>query len=125
MSHPEHYEQCAVVEWWRLQYPSWSGLLFASANGLYLGGTPRQRAVRWALFEKSGGRAGVSDLMLAIAAKGYHGLWIEMKAVKGGRLSQDQAEFIADMTAQGYMAICCKGADSAIDTIKDYMREGL
>ena len=81
--HPEHDEQVAVVNWWRAQYPKFAGLLFASANGLYLGGTPRQRAVRWALFEKSGGRAGVADLMLAIAAKGFHGLWIEVKAVKG------------------------------------------
>ena len=120
---PEHDEQVAVVQWWRQQYPKFAGLLFASANGLYLGGTPRQRAVRWALFEKSGGRAGVADLMLAIAAKGFHGLWIEMKAVKGGRLSQDQAEFIADMTAQGYMAICCKGADEAIGAIKSYLDE--
>ena len=122
-AHPEHDEQVAVVQWWRQQYPKFAGLLFASANGLYLGGTPRQRAARWALFEKSGGRAGVADLMLAIAAKGFHGLWIEMKAVKGGRLSQDQAEFIADMTAQGYMAICCKGADEAIGAIKSYLDE--
>ena len=105
MSHPEHYEQCAVIEWWRLQHPAWRGLLFASANGLYLGGTPRQRAVRWSLFEKSGGRAGVADLMLAIAAKGFHGLWIEVKAVKGGRLSQDQAEFIDGLSAMN--AIDC------------------
>ena len=125
MSHPEHYEQCAVIEWWRLQYPAWSGLLFASANGLYLGGTPRQRAVRWALFEKSGGRAGVADLFLALSSRGFHGLWIEMKASKGGRLSQDQKDFLADMREQGYAAYACKGADSAIDTIKDYMREGL
>lgn len=121
MSHPEHYEQCAVVEWWRLQYPAWRGLLFASANGLYLGGTPRQRAVRWALFEKSGGRSGVADLMLAIAANGWHGLWIEMKPIKGGRLSQDQEAFLADMARQGYMAICCKGADEAISAIKSYL----
>ena len=125
MSHPEHYEQCAVIEWWRLQHPAWRGLLFASANGLYLGGTPRQRAVRWSLFEKSGGRAGVADLFLALSSRGFHGLWIEMKATKGGRLSQDQKDFLGDMASQGYMAVCCKGADSAIDTIKDYMREGL
>ena len=119
--HPEHDEQVAVVQWWRQQYPKFAGLLFASANGLYLGGTPRQRAVRWSLFEKSGGRAGVADLFLALSSRGFHGLWIEMKAVKGGRLSQDQAEFIADMTAQGYMAICCKGADEAIGAIKSYL----
>ena len=123
--HPEHDEQVAVVQWWRQQYPKFAGLLFASANGLYLGGTPRQRAVRWALFEKSGGRAGVADLFLALSSRGFHGLWIEMKATKGGRLSQDQKDFIADMREQDYAAYACKGADSAIDTIKDYMREGL
>ena len=123
--HHEHDEQVAVVQWWRQQYPKFAGLLFASANGLYLGGTPRQRAVRWALFEKSGGRAGVADLFLALSSRGFHGLWIEMKATKGGRLSQDQKDFLGDMASQGYMAVCCKGADSAIDTIKDYMRGGL
>ncbi len=119
--HPEHDEQVAVIQWWRAQYPKWDGLLFASANGLYLGGTPRQRAVRWSLFEQSGGRAGVADLMLAIPAKGWHGLWIEMKARKGGRLSKDQEAFLTDMAAQGYMAICCKGADEAINAIKIYL----
>ena len=123
--HPEHDEQVAVVQWWRQQYPKFAGLLFASANGLYLGGTPRQRAVRWSLFEKSGGRAGVADLFLALSSRGFHGLWIEMKATKGARLSQDQKDFLGDMASQGYMAVCCKSADSAIDTIKDYMREGL
>ena len=63
----------------------------------------------------------MADLFLALSSRGFHGLWIEMKAVKGGRLSQDQAEFIADMTAQGYMAICCKGADEAIGAIKSYL----
>ena len=111
--HPEHDEQVAVVNWWRAQYPKFAGLLFASANGLYLGGTPRQRAVRWALFEKSGGRAGVADLFLALSSRGFHGLWIEMKATKGARLSQDQKDFLADMRQQDYAAYACKGKKTA------------
>ncbi len=122
--HDEHDEQVAVVNWWRAQYPRLSGLLFASANGLYLGGTPRQRAVRWALFEKSGGRAGVADLFLALSSRGFHGLWIEMKS-RTGTVSPEQKKFIADMREQDYAAYACKGADAAISTIKDYMREGL
>ena len=122
--HPEHDEQVAVVQWWRQQYPKFAGLLFASANGLYLRGTPRQRAVTWALFERSGGRAGVADLFLALSSRGFHGLWIEMKS-RTGTVSPEQKKFIADMRAQDYAAYACKGADSAIDTIKDYMREGL
>lgn len=121
MSHPEHYEQCAVVEWWRLQYPAWRGLLFASANGLYLGGTPRQRAVRWSLFEKSGGRAGVADLFLAMPRQGYHGFFVEMKAAKGAHVRKDQRDFLDEMAAQGYMTCICYGADHAISAIKEYM----
>ena len=67
----------------------------------------------------------MADLFLALSSRGFHGLWIEMKATKGGKISQAQKDFLGDMASQGYMAVCCKGADSAIDAIKDYMRGGL
>ncbi len=121
MEHREHTEQSVTVAWWRAQYPQFAGLLFASGNGLHLAGTPKQRAIKWRLFEKSGGRPGVADLFLAMPRQGYHGFFVEMKAAKGAHVRKDQRDFLDEMAAQGYMTCICYGADHAISAIKDYM----
>ena len=44
MNHTEHNLQAACITWFRMQYPTRSGLLFAIPNGAKLAGTPWQRA---------------------------------------------------------------------------------
>lgn len=68
-----------------------------------------------------GVKRGVSDIFVPIARNGLHGLYIEMKRRKGGRVSDEQRRFIRDMVAQGYGATICFGADDAIDAVKEYM----
>ncbi len=116
----ESVEQSLVVEWFHAQHKPLRGLLFASANGLHIAGTPRQRAAKWASFVRQGGRKGVADLFLAVPSHGFHGLWIEMKSLSG-RASQDQLDFIDDMLAQGYAAVVCRGFDAARQAITDYL----
>ena len=71
--------------------------------------------------KKQGVKRGVSDIFIPVPRNGLHGLFIEMKRKKGGRLSPEQKEFISAMTAAGYGACVCFGAQDAIDAVKEYM----
>lgn len=51
----------------------------------------------------------------------YCGLFIELKRVKGGTVSAEQAIMIGDLQSLGYKAIVCRGADHAISEIKRYL----
>lgn len=74
-----------------------------------------------ARLKAQGVKAGVPDLCVPVAAGGYHGLFVEMKAVKGGRVSAKQAEWLRLLRRQGYAAWVCKGADAAIACIEGYL----
>ncbi len=93
--------QGACVQWFRLQYPKYSRLLFAIPNGARLHGTEAQRAAAWARLEKEGAIAGAADLFLAVPAHGMPGLFIEMKT-PNGRQSEKQKAFEAAAVAAGY-----------------------
>lgn len=114
----EEQEQVAVFQWVELmmnRYPDLRWLIHIP-NGGY---RAKSEAVR---FKRAGVKKGVSDLFLPVARKGYHGLWIEMKRRKGGRLSPEQKEWIDGMFQQGYLAVRCDGADEAIGMLERYLR---
>lgn len=69
-----------------------------------------------------GMRKGVPDLMLPIPMHGYHGLFIEMKK-KGGRLSQEQENWIKALETFGYKAVVCIGWEAARDELEDYLHD--
>ena len=71
--------------------------------------------------KKIGLKAGVPDLCLPVARKGYHGLYIEVKALDG-RTSTSQQKWIDKLSEQGYKAVVCFGADEAIAVIADYIK---
>ena len=68
-----------------------------------------------------GVKAGVPDICLPCARSGYHGLYIEMKRTKGGRLSEEQKIMIEALRDQGYKAEVCKGWENARKTIEKYL----
>lgn len=72
-------------------------------------------------FKKMGVKAGYPDLIIDISRGGWHGLRIELKKEKGGSVSAVQKERIAMLADEGYRAVVCKGFDSAIKEITDYM----
>ena len=74
-----------------------------------------------AKFRDMGTKAGYPDLILDIARKGYHGLRIELKRSKGGKVSAEQKQRLQLLNNEGYLAVVCKGYDEALDAIKDYM----
>lgn len=75
--------------------------------------------------KRQGVKAGVPDLCIPVAASGFHGLYIEMKARKGGRVSGHQARWLKLLREQGYAAYVCEGADNAMRLIDLYMGGGL
>lgn len=122
----ESWEQEQIFKWRdenMHKYPELA-LLHSSGNGLRL--TPGQ-AVK---SKKQGLTAGVPDIFLPVSKvfdcpqKGfivYHGLFIELKRIKGSKISPEQTVFMAALENQGYMCRVCYGADEAIETIKQYL----
>lgn len=113
----EHEEQVTVVEWFDQQYPKYRGRLYAVANA----GAGSQRGQAGKM-KSEGVRKGVPDLCLPVPAQGFHGLYIEMKRMKGGTLAPEQRDWLDFLGSQGYMAVVCRGANAAIQTLRDYLR---
>lgn len=112
----EHGEQVALIQWveWSLtRYPCLD-LLYAIPNGGH-----RHKAVAGRL-RAEGVRSGVPDLCLPVASKGFHGLYVEMKAV-GGRESDNQKWWRTRLTEEGYRSVVCVGVDQAITAITQYL----
>jgi VRR-NUC domain len=74
----------------------------------------------WKL-KKQGVKAGVSDLHLPVPARGYIGLWIELKRVKGGRLSKEQDQWLQNMANFGHFTAVSYGAEQAIKVLEYYL----
>ena len=64
---------------------------------------------------------GVPDICLPVARGGYHGLYIELKRLKGGRVEECQQWYLANLSRQGYKAVVCKGWEAARDVIEEYL----
>jgi hypothetical protein len=114
---PEHREQTMLFDWaaWAVgQYPELE-LMYASPNGGH-----RIPAVAVKL-KREGVKRGVPDICLPVARRGYHGLYIELKRLRGGTVSPDQKAFIAKLQAQGYRATVCAGFESARQEIEEYL----
>ena len=112
MKHLEEDIQMACVRWFGYQYPQYALLLHHSPNGGF------RNAREAARFKAMGTRAGVSDLILFLPRKGYHGLCIEMKTDKGTQ-SKAQKEWQAKVEAQGYKYVVCRSIDEFV-SIMDY-----
>jgi len=119
----EYLEQCAVVRWFKLQYPDFKGCLFAIPNGSHLAGTPIQRARKVQRMKAEGFTPGVSDLFLMLPRGSYAGLWIEMKKKKysPSDVSVEQRAFIERAKQQGYQAVVCGGFEAAQQVIREYV----
>lgn len=114
----EHAEQVALMAWARLHEHRMPGLalLFAIPNG------GRRDAVTGARLKAEGVRAGVPDLFLPVARRGFHGLFIELKA-PGGGASPEQRGWIARLRQAGYSAEVCCGWEAAALTLTHYLED--
>lgn len=114
----ESVEQIDLFRWAEFQMGKWPELrlMYAIPNG---GKRYKATAVR---LKMEGVKSGVPDICLPVARGHYHGLYIEMKRQRGGSVSESQKEWLADLKAQGYLAIVCKGWLPASEEIQRYMR---
>lgn len=113
----EDTEQAHIFAWaaWaRGKYPELD-LMHHIPNG---GKRSKSEAAR---FKAQGVKAGVPDICLPCARGGYHGLYIELKRTKGGKLSATQKEWIDALRGQGYKAVVCCGFDEAKEMIIEYL----
>ncbi len=67
MKHDESKMQQRCVEWFRYSFPR--TLIASFPNGVYIGGTPVQRARRWNLLKAEGAMPGMPDLMICSCIK--------------------------------------------------------
>lgn len=105
----EAQEQAKIVTYCTLR-----GIpMFAIPNG-------GKRDAKEAHFLKiEGVKPGVPDMMFPAARHGYHGLFIELKVGKN-KPTDNQRQWLADLTEQGYLAEVCYGFEEARALIDDY-----
>jgi len=116
MMHLESNEQQALFQWAKLMQYKHPGLelLHSIPNG-------GKRNIREAArLKKEGALAGVSDIFLPVARKGFHGLYIELK-IKGGKLSENQKWWTEETSKQGYYSTVCFGWVEAKGVIERYL----
>ena len=112
----ERPHQVALIKWVRaLQdtYPVLK-LLYAVPNG----GDRNLRVAK--KLKAEGVLAGVADLCLPTARRGYHGLYIEMKSEEG-LATEEQKEFLRGVSGEGYCAVIAQGVDEAKATLEWYL----
>ena len=114
----EDEEQMLIFAWRDVAMNTMPDLeyLFAVPNGGKRSITTAKR------MKATGTMAGVPDMCLPVAKGGYFGLWIELKRVKGGKVSVEQARWLKALDRAGYYACVCHGADEAINVIRKYLR---
>ena len=111
----EHDLQVACVRKFRLEHPELGKLLFAIPNG------GQRNEIVAAKLKAEGATSGVPDLMLAVPRGDFHGLWIEMKNGKAGRLSENQKEMIALLMEQGYATAVCHTTEEFDEVTEIYL----
>lgn len=113
----ESVEQQCLFRWAAYQsgkYPELK-LLYHVPNG---GSRNKAEAGR---FKAEGVKAGVPDLCLPVPRGEFHGLYIELKRLRGSRTSEDQILWMEELTKQGYCVALCKGWEAAAKTITNYL----
>lgn len=112
----EHREQVGLFYWAELmsnKYPELK-LLFAIPNG------GQRHKVAAMKLKAEGVKSGVPDLMLPVARKKYHGLFIEMKYGKN-KTSENQDSWIENLREQRYKVAVSYSASEAQEEIENYL----
>lgn len=101
----EEVEQTCLFRWaaYSLGAHPELKLLHAIPNG---GKRSKSEAAR---MKAAGVKAGVPDMFLPVARGGSHGLYIELKRIKGGRVSAEQLAWMEELTREGYTCAVCHG----------------
>lgn len=113
----ESQEQIIIFQWCnrnKNEYPELN-FIFAIPNG------GKRNIVTASRLKLEGVKPGVPDMFLPVARHNYHGLFIELKRLKGGAVSIHQESWKNNLRAQGYAVATAKGAVRAITIIAAYL----
>lgn len=110
----EAQEQAAVVEY--------CDILNIPVYHVPNGGLRNAREA--ANLKRQGVKAGVPDLCIPVARGGFHGLYIEMKTLKG-KPTDKQLKWLGLLRDEGYAAYIARGAHQAERLIDQYMSGNL
>jgi len=105
-------EEQFTVHWWLMQR---NIIHHHSPNGGY------RNAQEGLKFKRLGVSPGFPDFIFPYARQGYHGLFIELKRVKGGKLSEYQKWWRDFLMKGGYAWFEAKGAKDCIKIVCDYL----
>lgn len=112
----EHLEQTTLIKWAQLvegQYPELR-LLYAVPNG-------GARSARTAMaLKREGMKSGVPDLVLPVARRHWHSLYLELKAGSGS-LSANQKRWVEMLSEQGNLVAVAYSFEEAKGILIDYL----
>jgi len=124
MKHPETDLQKAIIQFIRAQYPKVK--VIASMSG-------QKRTMFEQVQAKAlGMEKGVPDLFVAQPRVLhyfdnpdnpviYHGLFLEIKAGKTGKVSKEQVEYMAELINVGYLCHVVRDLDQAMKIINEHL----
>jgi len=108
----EHEEQKTLFQWAR-NFPELTSM-FAIPNGGH------RNIITASRLKAEGVKSGVPDIFLPLARGKYHGLFIEIKAMKG-RATDNQDIYLDNLRLNGYRAEVCHGFAEAKKAIEEYL----
>jgi hypothetical protein len=116
----EHEEQSALFAWARIEArrDARLELLHAIPNGMAVSSIAEARRAK-----RTGRKAGVPDMCLPVPAKGFHGLYIELKRTGGTAcdVKPEQSRWLEALNGHGYRAVVAYGWEEAVAMIKAYL----
>jgi hypothetical protein len=113
----ESIEQQCLFRW-----ASYEAELYPELNLLYHIPNGGKRNIATAKRLKAEGvKPGVPDIHFPVARGKYHGLYIELKKLKGNTTSENQDNWLEALRGQGYLAIVCRGWQEASEAIINYL----
>ena len=105
----EYNEQVTLAEYLDLKGYCWCHV----PNG------GNRSAVTGARMKKQGTKRGVPDNFIFDGPEEYKGIVIELKRVKGGRLTPEQKCWLKELKERGWLTKVSHGADEAIDWLEE------
>lgn len=112
----EHDQQVSFIKWCNVMSLNYPELKLIYSNPA--GGFRHKKTA--GMMKAEGQRAGIPDLTLPVARKGFHGMYLEMKTEKG-RLSENQENWCQSLILEGYCVFVAYSLNEAIGYVSEYL----
>jgi hypothetical protein len=111
----EGHEARCLLQWASARIPRDLPPLVHIPNG------GARNAVTGARLKAEGTRPGFPDYALFVPRGEFHGLFVELKKRKGGRISPAQDQWLDALRSQGYATVIAYGWEHAASFISSYL----